>query len=173
MGRNRGNKPSPKKSPVIANPPSTNEKSDRCEIISMRDEIDFLKTRVANLETEVVRLKSQQAVSETVSSHLSKALDSLKQYSHRSCVTITGIPTERNLAPEHVEQKVKTIMANSGQTDLAKEIYKAHFVGRAIDGKRKIIVKFLSHSKRYQFYKERKSLPKGICVQPSLTRHRE
>ena len=144
------------------------------EIRFLRDELLTLKARVTKLENQVIILKSEQAIVSTVNSRLVDEIDNLESYSRRNCLVIRNVPVVENESPHDIEEKVKQVFSSAGITrDVINDIDKLHPIGGIKGNKRKVIVRFNSHSKRYDLYRNKKKLPSDIRVSPSLTKRRQ
>ena len=86
-------------------------------------------------------------------------INSLEQYSRRSCLNISGIPES---ATESTDQIVTDVAVAAGVTLGPADIDVSHRVGRQQDGKcRSIIVKMVSQRSRDTLYAARKDLRSG------------
>ena len=54
-------------------------------------------------------------------------------------------------------------------SDAASDVDKAHRIGAMIDNKQSVIVRFKSHSRRYEVYNNKKKCWRGLKINPSLT----
>ena len=135
-----------------------------------------MKERVSRLEKLVTSLTSIQGadtrfpsgcVAQQVNHLLRTDLDKTQQYTRRSCLVITGIPTFKGETAHDVEEKVKDhiVLHDLGYhqdrdksiriaNEIAHDLDKVHRVGQRSGSKQAIIVKFKSHSKRTSLYSE-------------------
>ena len=144
------------------------------EIRSLKDELYALRARVFNLENQVTILKTDQAIASTVNSRLVDQIDKLETYSRRNCVVLNNVPARADESQREIEGKVVQTLRDSGITqDVVRDIDKMHPIGKIHQNKQKIIIRFKSHSKRYSLYRNKKKLPPGIKLSPSLTKRRQ
>ena len=107
---------------------------------------------------------------------LSEKLDSVSQYTRRSCVIVEGIPVSNGESIEDIEKLAVNAVVKLGFTkeNVENEMDKAHRVGPIYEGNQKVIIKFRSHKFNAKVYKERKSCDNNpIKFRPSLTKRRE
>ena len=94
----------------------------------------------------------------------SKRYEENEQYGRRFCVTITGIPSQKNESAKNVRDSVKSIIEQSSCYILDIALDCAHRIGKYDpSGKnvRPVIVKFTTFRHREMFYQARKSLSKN------------
>ena len=144
------------------------------EIRFLKDELLSLRARVDMMENEITVLKTDVAISSTVNSRLVDQIDKLETYSRRNCVVLSNVPANANESPREIEGKVKQTLIDSGiSKDIVRDIDKLHPIGEIHKNKQKIIIRFNSHSKRYTLYRNKKKLPPGLKLSPSLTKKRQ
>ena len=148
----------------------------RDEMEALKNELNSVKNTVKDLELTVIKLKSDVAVSQQVTSLLKKEVDRQQQYTRRSCLLFKNIPTHDNETIEEVEEKVRQeisqCFSDGNLTNtVVHDLDKAHRVGPKDGVKQDIIVRFKSHSKRTLLYKNRNK-NKNIKIRPSITKHR-
>ena len=148
--------------------------SNNEEIPSLKNELSSLRARVESLENQVVVLKSEQAITSTINSRLVDHIDKLDAYSRRSCLVLSNAPAVSNESSSEIERKVRKTLAESGLSHgVVNNIDKLHPIGEIRGNKQKIIIRFKSHSSRYNLYRNKKKLPSNIKVSPSLTKRRQ
>ena len=139
--------------------------------------IKFLQKHIEQLDQRIVELYSEKVLASHVNDLLSEQIDSLCQYSRRSCIVVEGLPVAENETIESVETSTKDILVqNLGfkMDTVVNEFDKAHRIGPVKDNKQKVIVKFRSHNFKSQVYANRRNCSnKKIKFRPSLTKKRE
>ena len=126
------------------------------------------------MENEITVLKTDLAVSSTVNSRLVDQIDKLETYSRRNCVVLSNVPARAAESQREIEGKVKQTLIDSGiSQDIVRDIDKLHPIGKIHEDKRKIIVRFNSHSKRYTLFRNKEKLSPGLKLSPSLTKRRQ
>ena len=124
----------------------------RSELERMKHSVEKLEREVVSLNVRVQILDSQVAVSQQVND-LRSELDRSQQYSRRSRIVITGLPTHNGETTQQVEQKVREHIShhlkfdndNEKSFQIAHEILgdidKAHRVGQHVGNKQAVIAK--------------------------------
>ena len=100
--------------------------------------------------------------------------DALQQYSRRESVRILGIKQVNGETPQEIETKTLAVLNRTGVNIKPEDVAACHEVGKPKDGKRAIIVRFVSRKKRAELMKAKKELNnindmKGIFVNDDLT----
>ena len=113
----------------------------------LRKEIAGLRDKVAEKDKEILFLKDQ--------------IDSLEQYSRRSCLRISPVP---EVSSESTDDIVKTVAKTIGVTLPDDAFDRSHRVGKVTAGgvnrDRPILVKFTSHKDKETMMKARRGLNK-------------
>ena len=142
------------------------------EIASLRAELKELRERM-----EVV--ESQAAITAQVNATLAKEIDRLEQYGRRNSLVIRGIPPNKDETNKDLKENVRKIVAEElgMPKDFGHDFDKTHRIGPVLEtdkGPRQdVIVRFKSHSTRYNVYLKRKDVKsKNIRITPSLTSKR-
>ena len=155
------------------------KKKDESGPSSKDEEIASLRQQLQALQGRLEAVEAQVAVTSKVNSILSKEVDRLEQYGRRNSVVIRGILPKEDETNDQLKQCVEDIVAGDlGFKEQFKvDFDKTHRIGPVLDtpkGKRQdVIVRFKSHSTRYDVYHKRKSLKnKSIRITPSLTKTR-
>ena len=153
-----------------SNTPSDNKYQE--EIASLRAEVKELRERM-----EVV--ESQAAITAQVNATLAKEIDRLEQYGRRNSIVIRGIPPNKDETNKDLKENVRKIVAEElgMPKDFGHDFDKTHRIGPVLEtekGPRQdVIVRFKSHSTRYNVYLKRKDVKtKTIRITPSLTSKR-
>ena len=161
--------------PMKASSFKVNDQSDNNinEVKLLKQEISEMKLRMELLEQEIIRLKSDQAISSRVNDCLRDSIDVLEQYSKRSCVIIKDVPVAGNEGSTATARKVVKIMEDSGiSQEVINDIDKLHPVSAVQRNNQKFIIKFKSHSKWYELFRKRKQLKSNLRVSSALTKRR-
>ena len=100
--------------------------------------------------------------------------DRLQQYTRRENVRISGIPLKKDETNKDVEEKTLAMLNKTGTVVNAEDLAACHRVGKAKDGSRPVIVRFVSRRKRTDIMKTKKALKgkescKGIYINDDLT----
>ena len=155
------------------------KKKDESGPSSKDEEIASLRQQLQAMQERLKAVEAQVAVTSKVNSILSKEVDRLEQYGRRNCVVIRGILPKEEETNEELKQSVKDIVAGDlgFKEQFNVDFDKTHRIGPVLDtpkGKRQdVIVRFKSHSTRYDVYRKRKDLKnKSIRITPSLTKTR-
>jgi hypothetical protein len=155
------------------------KKKDESGPSSKDEEIASLRQQLQAMQVRLEAVESQVAITSKVNTILSKEVDRLEQYGRRNSVVIRGIPPKEDETNGELKQCVKDIVAvDLGLKEQFKvDFDKTHRIGPVLTtpkGKRQdVIVRFKSHSSRYDVYRKRKELKnKSIRITPSLTKTR-
>ena len=150
--------------------------------IAQQKENESLRKELSLLKLEMAKLEDKYSVQSKVTEALSGEVDRLEQYGRRHCVLIKGIPPVRNEDNHALEESVKEILTKDVQLPArhVADLDKAHRVGPVFKDKsgarqQNTIVRFKSHTARYQTYLQRKKVltsNKKIKITPSLTNRR-
>ena len=142
------------------------------------EEIASLRQQLQAMEARMQAVEAQVAITSKVNSLLSIEIDRLEQYGRRNSVVIRGILPKDSETNEDLKQSVKTVVGELGMKEqFNRDFDKTHRIGPVLDtpqGKRQdVIVRFKSHSTRYEVYRKRKELKnKSVRITPSLTKKR-
>ena len=122
--------------------------------LEMNVDIDYLKNQTKELETK--------------NSKLEIMIEEQQQYSRRNCLLIHGVPSQKN---EDTDQIAIDIIQSHLDIPIEKhELDRSH---RFSKPNSPIIVKFATHNKKNNVYKNKKKLKgKGIFITESLTSKR-
>ena len=146
----------------------------------VREELQGLKEENALLKNQLKTSNSTVKSLQTKIHMLQSEMDSLEQYSRRSCLRITGLPEHED--PNTSEDIIALI---NGQTQLdppllPSEVDRAHRIGPRNDNSpRNVIIKFRSYPSRKRVMDARKKLkPQGnnrqkVFINEDLTRERQ
>ena len=128
------------------------------------------------LEEKVVLLESEKAINNNVTKLLSEEVDRLDQYHRRSNIVIANILKPGHETQEELINKVHETLKDLSIPNVIPEIDKLHRVGktRERNGKQTqdIIVRFRTHTARYQVYDNRKRTT-NVKIRPNLTKKRD
>jgi len=124
------------------------------EILAQAQDISNMKDQIAVLSNSVNILKSR--------------CDDQEQYSRRQCLRLKGIKKDRSETPDSCVKKVVEVCENLNLDITARDIDRAHRVGK---DKKVMIVKFFAFNKRTALYKNRKK-EGPIKIHLDLTKHR-
>ena len=163
---------------------STQIKSLKAELMEKDKIISALLKRVEkknekrlnSVEGNLIQLKSELFVSQTVSKRLAKQIANQEQYSRRNCILIEGLKIKEKETSNDIEKAVKTFLKDEVKINediFTKEFDKAHRVGKIKNGKQSTILRLNSHSLIEKIHKKKKDVKKrGYDLRPSLTRTR-
>ena len=84
--------------------------------------------------------------------------DKLHQYSRRENVRIFGIPVDATETAETTEKKTLEVLNKTGVSVTDKDISACHRLGKASNGSRPVIVRFVSRRKRTEIMRKKKVL---------------
>ena len=143
------------------------EKELKAEIDELKESLKFSDEKFNKIseEHEVVMkenvtLKQQVTMLEHQTSHMSKKLVQLEDYSRRSNIRISGVPEEEN---EKCEDKITNLFGQMGCTNI--DLERCHRVGKKEDGKkREIIARFGYPPDKPNVMKNRKYLPNDVYI---------
>jgi hypothetical protein len=155
------------------------KKKDESGPSSKDEEIASLRQQLQDMHGRLEAVEAQVAITSNVNSILSKEIDRLEQYGRRNSIVIRGIPPKDDETNDELMKNVKDIVdGDLGMKDRFRHDFdKTHRIGPVLTtpkGKRQdVIVRFKSHSTRYEVYRKRKELKnKSIRITPSLTKTR-
>ena len=138
--------------------------------------VEINEKRLNSVEGNLIKLKSELFVSQTVSKHLAKQIDNREQYSRRNCILIEGLKIKEKETSNDIENSVKTFLKDQAEIDesiITEEFDKAHRVGKIKNGKQSTILRLKSHSLVEKVHRKKKDVKKrGYDLRPSLTRKR-
>ena len=151
---------------------------DLQEKVSKQEEvINKLINKINLLEGKIIQISSEKEISSHINNVLQDQIDSLLQYSKRSCLILEGLPAKVNETSMDVEKSTKEILEKSFNADknsIANEFDKAHRLGPIFNGHQRVIVRFKSHSFPSKVYYSRKnSTDPRYKLRPCLTQRRE
>ena len=142
----------------------------------LKAEVESLRKQVELLTAEMEEVKSTSAITSRTNDLLVKEIDRLEQHGRRHSVVIRGVPHKKDKTDEELVTKVRKVVAGLDLVDEFKRDFdKTHRIGPVFDGKegepqrQDVILRFKSHSTRYEVYKRRKTPKNGIRIAPSLT----
>lgn len=142
------------------------------KLTDVESKLSDVESKVSSLQNQLTVEKTTIAIATNTSTLLRRELDKAEQYSRRSCVVLSGVPTTAQDKPSNYKKKVETILNKHAPTTTTS-IDKAHPIGPIIDGKQSLIVKFSKHSSAKKVYQQRKQIKlDNIFVRPSLTKKR-
>ena len=100
--------------------------------------------------------------------------ESNEQYSRRESVRIHGVPYTENESVDTVEQKARKVLNDAGVTLDDRDISILHRAGKAKNGTKPILVKFVTRMKRNEVMSKKKNLKgkdgyKNIFITDDLT----
>ena len=100
--------------------------------------IKSLQQHITRLDKKIIELTSEKALSSHVNDVLSEKLDSVSQYTRRSCVVVEGIPVANGESIEDIEKLAVNAVVKLGFTkeNVENEIDKTHRVGPIYEGKK-------------------------------------
>ena len=84
--------------------------------------------------------------------------DKLQQYSRRENVRIFGIPVDAAETAEMTEKKTLEVLNKTGVSVTQEDISACHRLGKASNGSRPVIVRFVSRRKRTEIMRKKKVL---------------
>ena len=140
--------------------------------------VNALVTKVLQLEEKVKSLEGVLATPKHVSTMLQIQLDNQEAYSRRPCLVVSGV--DSNLKEKELQDEMVNIISkttNAEKSEVINNIDKMHGIG--VDQirkkkKKKIIIKFKTHSYKEKVYKQRKNINNHtIKFRPSMTKRRQ
>ena len=146
------------------------------KLLNVEKRLEELENKNKILEEKVVLLESEKAINNNVTKLLSEEVDRLDQYHRRSNIVIANILKPEHETQEELINKVHETLKDLSIPNVIPEIDKLHRVGktRERNGKQTqdIIVRFRTHTARYQVYDNRKRTT-NVKIRPNLTKKRD
>ena len=139
--------------------------------------IKALQQKINLMDQKFIEVFAEMALSSHINSILTEKLDSLSQYTRRSCIIIEGIPVVEGESVNQIEESAKNVLTENlgfNKSTVESEIDKAHGIGPGKQNHQQVIVKFKSHKFQERVYNERKNCQdNSFKFRPSLTKRRE
>lgn len=151
----------------------------RGELSTLKADMLQIERRLEEQDKRLEKLETTNKTQCDTIQHLDNKIDDIEQYSRRNCILLHGLPEQPD---EDVLRRAMSVFKDNLNIDVnLAEIDRSHRVGRprtsaqvVAEGKRPIIVKFVSYQARDRVWRAKRHLKGlGLLITESLTGTRQ